>query len=427
MATVFVSGGQRLRGTVPIQGSKNGSLPVLAASLLCRGETVVDNVPDIQDVTTMIEVLRALGAEVAREPGGRVVVNADGLKTTSAPDALVRRMRASFYVAGPLLARHGEAEVPLPGGCVIGRRPVDFHIAGFQALGAAVTVEHGLVRARASRLRGARVFLDPRYRSAGATNHVMMAAALAQGRTIIENASREPETVDCARFLQRAGAKIQGAGGATLVVDGVAELRGCRHSVIPDRMEAGTMLFAAAVTGGDVTVENVEPSQLEAVLRGLSEAGMRVSTDGSWVRLRAPGRPQALDAATAPYPGFPTDMQPCTVAMMSIGGGTSHMEETIFDARFGYTDELRRMGADIRVIDQLAIIRGVERLTGAPVEAPDLRAGAGLVIGALAAEGETRVSQAETLDRGYEDLVGKLAALGARVARPDRRAQLCSA
>jgi len=427
MATIHITGGRPLHGSVGISGSKNGSLPVLAASLLLEGDTLVENVPDIEDVRTMIQVLRALGAEVEFKPGGRVRINSDKLTSTTAPDALVRQMRASFYVAGPLLARYGEAQVPLPGGCVIGRRPVDFHIAGFQSLGASVRVEHGWVRATARRLSGARIFLDPRYRSAGATNNLMMAACLARGRTIIENASREPETQDCAAFLVEAGAKIQGIGGATLVVDGVERLQGCRHAVIPDRMEAGTMLLAAAVTQGDVRVEGVNVGHLEPLTRVLRQAGMEVQTNGDWVRLCSRGRLHAFDVTTAPYPGFPTDMQPGTVVLMCLAEGTSHMEETIFDARYGYTDELRRMGADVRVIDQLAIVRGVKQLSGAPVEAPDIRAGAGLVVAGLAAEGETVISQAELIDRGYENLVEKLAGLGAAIARPADRAKLCLA
>lgn len=427
MAAIHITGGRPLHGSVGVSGSKNGSLPVLAASLLLSGETVVENVPDIEDVRTMIQVLRALGAEVEFQPGGRVRINADNLATTAAPDHLVRQMRASFYVTGPLLARHGEAQVPLPGGCVIGRRPVDFHIAGFQALGASVRVEHGWVRAAGTHLRGARLFLDPRYRSAGATNNLMMAACLAKGRTIIENASREPETQDCARLLVKAGAKIQGIGGGTLVVDGVERLEGCRHRVIPDRMEAGTMLLAAAATQGDVRVEGVNARHLEPLAQALRQAGMEVQKDADWVRLCGRGRPRAFDATTAPYPGFPTDMQPGTVVLMCLAEGSSHMEETIFDARFGYTDELRRMGADIRVIDQLAIVRGVKQLTGAPVEAPDIRAGAGLVVAGLAAEGETVISQAELIDRGYENLVQKLAGLGAGIARPADGAKLCLA
>lgn len=427
MATMHIVGGRSLHGSVPISGSKNGSLPVLAASLLLEGDTVVENVPDIEDTRTMIEVLRALGAEVEFQAGGRVRINTDNLTTTVAPDDLVRKMRASFYVAGPLLARHGEAQVSLPGGCVIGRRPVDFHIAGFQALGASVRVEHGWVHATGRRLHGTRIFLDPRYRSAGATNNVMMAACLAEGRTIVENASREPETEDCARFLVKAGAKIQGIGGATLVIDGVERLHGCQHRVIPDRMEAGTMLLAAAVTQGDVRVEGVNVAHLEPLTRALRQAGMDIEADGDWVRLRSHGRPRAVDVTTAPYPGFPTDMQPGTVVLMCLAEGTSHMEETVFDARFGYTDELRRMGADIRVIDQLAIVPGVKQLTGASVEAPDIRAGAGLVVAALAAQGETVIAQAELIDRGYENFVEKLAGLGANVARPEDRAQLCLA
>jgi UDP-N-acetylglucosamine 1-carboxyvinyltransferase len=424
MASMVIAGGRPLHGVVDVGGSKNGALPVLAGSLLVPGETIVENVPDIEDVATMIDMLRALGVKVAPVGAGTLRIDATHIASTSAPHEIVRKMRASFYVAGPLLARCGEATVPVPGGCVLGPRPVNFHVEGFNALGAQVTEQHGVVHAKARRLRGARVFLDPRFRSVGATHNIMMAAVMAEGTTIIENASREPETVDCARFLNKCGARIAGSGSATIVIDGVKELRGCRHRVIPDRMEAGTFLIAGAATRGDVTVRGVDLTHLEVQLRTLRQAGAQLVTNGHSVRVIGEGRPKAFDTTTGPYPGFPTDMQPCTVALMALADGTSHMHETIFDARFGYTDELLRMGARIRVVDQLAIVRGVEHLWGAPVEASDIRAGAGIVVAALAAQGHTEISGAEFLDRGYENLVEKLAVLGAEVSRPGRR-KLC--
>lgn len=426
MSKIYIAGGSPLHGDINVSGSKNGALPVLAASLLVPGETIVENVPNIEDVATMIEMLRALGVRVDTIAPGVLRIDATNVASATAPHDLVRRMRASFYVSGPLLARLGETEVPLPGGCVLGPRPVNFHIEGFKALGAEVVETHGVVHAKASSLRGGRILLEPRYRSAGATNNTMMAAVLAKGTTVIENASREPETVDCAHFLNKAGARISGIGGTTIVIEGVKRLHGCRHRVIPDRMEAGTYLLGAAVTGGDVAVHGVNVSHLMPLIETVQKAGVEITMVDNSVRLRARGRPRAFDAATGPYPGFPTDMQPATVVLMALANGTSHMEETIFSARFGYTDELRRMGTDVRVISQLAIVRGVKKLTGAPIEASDIRAGAGLALAGLAAEGHTEISGAEFIARGYENFVEKLAQLGAQVTT-HRNQKLCLA
>lgn len=417
MGKVIVTGGQPLRGELRISGSKNGSLPLLAAALLVPGETIIENVPRIRDVMTMLEMLRALGARWQWIGPGQLRIDASELCSTAAPYDLVRAMRGSFYVAGALLGRMREAEVPLPGGCVIGSRPVDFHLAGFRALGAHIEDEHGIMRARATHLRGARIYLDPRYRSVGATINIILAACLAEGTTVIENASREPEVVACQEMLVRCGAKIQGIGAATVVVEGVKRLHGARVQAIPDRMEAGTFLVAGAITGGDVTVENVRPDHMHAVLEKLHEAGFVVHNKGTALRTVGSRRPKAVDISTAPYPGFPTDLQPNFGVLAAVAEGTSVIEETIFESRFNYVDELARMGANIRIVGRAAIIRGVERLYGAPVVATDIRAGSALVLAGLVAEGKTEVEGAEFLDRGYEDLVGKLRVLGAQVER----------
>jgi len=366
MDKICVTGGKPLSGSVQISGSKNGSLPLLAASLLVDGEMVLHNIPHIEDVNAMIEMLRALGAGCEFSSDGVLRIDGSSVSSVRAPYHLVRKMRGSFYVAGPLLARFGEAYVPLPGGCVIGSRPVDFHIRGFKALGARVEEKYGVMRGKATRLRGARIYMDPRLRSVGATVNLMLAATLAKGTTIIENASREPEVVDCQRFLTRCGANIENIGTTTLVIHGVDKLHGCEWQAIPDRMEAGTFLIAAALTRGEVTVERVEPEHLRMVVELLRQAGV---------------------------------------------------EETIFDARFNYVDELVRMGAEVRVMERIAIYKGVPRLSAAPVEATDIRAGAALILAGLAAEGTTEVSGGHLVDRGYEDVTGKLRGLGAQVHR----------
>lgn len=417
LSTIVIEGGVPLRGEVRAGGSKNGTLPLLAAALMVEGETVLENVPLIEDVCTMLEMLKALGARWEWLGPGVLRIDGSGVNRTVAPYDLVRRMRGSFYVAGALLARFREAEVPLPGGCVIGSRPVDFHLAGFRALGAEISEEHGVMRGRASRLRGARIFLDPRYRSVGATINIMLAATLAEGTTVIENASREPEVVSCQEFLSRCGAKIRGIGAATVAIEGVEKLRPARYRAIPDRMEAGTYLLAGALTGGDVTVTCVRPDHMHAVLEKLAEAGYVVHNYGDALRVAGGKRPRAIDVTTAPYPGFPTDLQPNFGVLAAVAQGTSVIEETIFESRFNYADELARMGANIRVVGRAAIIRGVSKLFGAPVEATDIRAGSALVLAGLIAEGRTEVAGAEFLDRGYEALVDKLAALGGSIAR----------
>jgi UDP-N-acetylglucosamine 1-carboxyvinyltransferase len=415
--TLHITGGQPLAGEIRISGSKNGTLPLLAASLLVEGETIIDNVPDIQDVGTMIQMLRALGARCTFIAPGKLRVDASNITSVAPPYDLVRRMRASFYVAGPLLSRFGEAEVPLPGGCVIGARPVDYHIMGFKALGAEVQDRHGVMYARAGRLRGADILLDGHTRSVGATVNIMLAAVLAEGTTVIENASREPEVVCCEDFLRACGADIHGSGSSRLVIKGVEKLHAASGVAIPDRMETGTFLVAGMVTRGDVMLTGVQTEQMAVVIRELVRAGAQIDRTSDTIRIRSRVRPNAVEISTGPYPGFPTDLQPNMAVVGAIGVGTSVIEETIFDMRFSYTDELVRMGAEIQLKDRLAIIKGVEKLYGAPVLANDLRAGSALVLAGLAAEGHTEISGAGHLDRGYENLEGKLTALGAKVHR----------
>jgi UDP-N-acetylglucosamine 1-carboxyvinyltransferase len=414
---VVISGGYPLEGTVRVAGSKNGTLPLLAAALLVEGETIIENVPDIHDVGTMIEMLRRLGAKCTFLNPGVLKIDATSLTSVSAPYDLVRRMRGSFYVAGPLLARFGAAEVPLPGGCVIGSRPVDFHVRGFRALGAEVEEKHGMMYAQATKLRGTRIYMDPRFRSVGATVNIMLAAALAEGTTAIENASREPEVVACQQFLLGCGADIQGIGSATIVVNGVKRLRGSRFTSIPDRMEAGTFMYATAIAGGDVTLDAVSPYHMDYVLETLRQTGVDITIEPSRIRVRAEGRSNPVDISTAPYPGFPTDLQPAHGVLAATSTGTSIIEETIFDARYNYIDELIRMGASVKIVDRAAIFKGVPKLYAAPVEASDIRAGAALILAGIVADGETEITGAEFLDRGYEDIEAKLRTLGARITR----------
>ena len=415
MDTLHIVGGRPLAGEVRISGSKNGSLPLLAAALLVEGETLIDNVPNITDIRIMIQLLRGLGADCSYPRPGLLKIDASHISSVAPPADLMRAMRASFYVAGPLLARFGEAEVPLPGGCVLGQRPVDYHIKGFRELGADVRIEGGVMHARGAHLRGAELLLDGRTRSVGATVNLLLAAVLADGVTIIENASREPEVVSCEQFLHSCGAQIHGIGSSRLVVRGVKRLEPGQVTVIPDRMETGTFLIAGLITRGDITVTHCCPEHMDVVLPDLKRAGARIERDDDRLRLRAVNRPGSVEITTNPYPGFPTDLQPNMAVAAAVATGTSVIEETIFDMRFTYTDELLRMGADIQVKDRVAIIRGVEKLSGAPVVATDLRAGSALVLAGLVADGATEVSGADKLDRGYEDFEGKLTSLGAQL------------
>jgi len=413
MDRMIITGSRRLNGTVKTSGAKNAALPILASSLL-GGECVMANVPQVVDVRTMCKLLSMMGASVSVE-GSRVAIQAEHIHSTEAPYDLVRKMRASVLVLGPLLARWGEATVSLPGGCAIGTRPVDLHLAGLTKLGAEVTVEHGYIRAKAARLRGTRISLD--VPTVTGTENLMMAACLAEGTTSIENAAKEPEIVDLADSLVKRGARITGAGTDLITIEGVQELRGMDHEVIPDRIEAGTFLIAASMTGGDVCVDQCRPRHLEAVMTKLRETGADLDVGKEAVRLKAAGRPKGLDVKTFAYPGFPTDMQAQMMALMCVSTGTSVITETIFESRFIHVPELCRMGADIKVDGHRAVVNGKAALTGAPVMASDLRASAGLILAGLAAEGETEVSRVYHLDRGYERIEEKLRGLGATIRR----------
>lgn len=415
MVRFFITGGNPLRGTVRASGSKNATLPILAACLLHGAPNVIQQVPALKDVTTMCDVLEYLGARVNRE-GDSIRVDATHIQSLEVGEDLMRRMRASNLVLGPLLGRFRRVRISHPGGCNIGSRPMNLHLKGLKALGARIEEKFGYITVEAGKLEGAEIHLD--VPSVGATENIMMAAVLARGTTIIRNAAKEPEIVDLQNFLNRMGARIKGAGTDVIRIEGVKHLNSVEHAVIPDRIEAGTYLVAAAITGGDVTVTNVIPEHLEPVLAKLKEMGFWVETGDEHVRVAAQDRrPRAVDIKTLPHPGFPTDMQPQMMALACLAEGTSVITETVFENRFKHVSELRRMGADIKVEGQIAIIKGVERLTGAPVMATDLRAGAALVLAALAAENGTVVEGVEHIDRGYEKMEQKYTALGARIMR----------
>ncbi len=411
---LIINGGRRLRGAVRVAGGKNSSLAIIAASALAPDVSTLENVPHCRDVETLLGILEALGASTSLE-AGRLTIDARGLNGHVAPYDLCRSMRASFYTAGVLLGRMGRAQVPLPGGCSIGARPVDFHLRGFAALGARVVTEHGYMKASARRLKG-NTFYVPRS-SVGTTINLMMAASTARGATVLQNAAREPEVVDTAVFLNLMGARIKGAGTDAITIEGIKELHGNSYTIIPDRLEAGTYLMAGAASGGDVLVEGMIPEHLIALLAKMEEAGIEVIRNTDGVRARSVADLRAVDVDTAPYPGFATDLHPQMAALLTLARGASTIRETVFEARFAYTDELRRMGANIKAEGDSVHITGVERLTGAPVEAPDIRGGAAVLIAALAAEGTTEISRVENLDRGYEGLERKLRLLGAQISR----------
>lgn len=416
MDKIVISGGIRLHGEVQTSGAKNSALPILASTILGGGECVITNVPRVVDVLTMGKLLRILGASVDHE-GNRAVIKADMIKSAQAPYDLVKTMRASVLVLGPLVARWGEATVSLPGGCAIGSRPVNLHLAGLAKLGAEVSIEHGYIKAKAKRLTGARIYCDAP--TVTGTENLMMAASLAQGTTVIENAAKEPEIVDLADFLVKRGARITGAGTDVVTIEGVRELRGSDHEVIPDRIEAGTHLVAGAITKGSVSVNRCRPDHLDPLLNKLREAGADVHVEKELVHLDATkaARLRGVDVRTLPFPGFPTDMQAQMAALLSMAEGTSVVTETVFESRFMHVEELCRMGADIRVEGNRLVITGRERLTGAPVMASDLRASAGLILAGLAAEGTTEVLRVYHLDRGYERIEEKLRSLGAIIER----------
>ncbi len=417
MHKIQVEGGVALQGDVVVSGAKNAVLPILCATLLAEAPVLVENVPDLHDVATTLKLLADLGASIERDrDAGSVRVDARGVNRHVASYELVKTMRASVLVLGPLLARFGQSEVSLPGGCAIGSRPVDQHIKGLRALGAEVVIEHGYIRASAERLRGGRVVFD--VVSVTGTENVMMAAVLAEGTSVLENAAREPEVTDLAECLNALGAKISGAGTDTITIEGVASLGGGRHRVIADRIEAGTFLVAAAMTGGRIRTLGARADCLDAVLGKLRDAGATIEVSDQHIVLDMHGRrPRAVDITTAPHPAFPTDMQAQFMAMNCIADGAGVINETIFENRFMHVQELQRLGADIRVDGHTAVVRGVERLSGAPVMATDLRASASLILAGLVAEGETLIDRIYHLDRGYDRIEAKLSALGATIRR----------
>jgi UDP-N-acetylglucosamine 1-carboxyvinyltransferase len=416
MDKLHIFGGPVLDGEVRISGAKNAALPILAATLLAEGPSVVANVPHLQDITTTMELLGRMGVQLVLDERMRVEVNADTISRFSAPYELVKTMRASILVLGPLVARFGRADVSLPGGCAIGSRPVNLHIEGLRAMGADIRVENGYIRATAKRLKGARLVMD--LVTVTGTENLMMAAALADGETVIENAAREPEVLDLANWLNAMGAQIEGAGSDTIRVEGVDRLVGTHYSVLPDRIETGTYLVAAAITGGRVKVRDTRPDLLDATLQKLREAGARVATGSDWIELDMEGRrPRSVDVHTAPYPAFPTDMQAQFTALNSVAEGVGTITETVFENRFMHVQEMQRMGAKIRLEGNVAICTGVDRLTAAPVMATDLRASASLVLAGLVARGETVVDRIYHIDRGYDCIEEKLSTLGARIKR----------
>lgn len=409
-----IEGGRRLTGEVRISGAKNAALPLMAASILAGDKVVLENVPRVRDVMTFCQLLEGMGIGYRWLSSHTLEIDPMGLSGVTAPHEFVRAMRASILVLGPLLARVGEARVSLPGGCAIGARPIDQHLKGLEQLGAEIEVKEGYIHARAKRLRGSRIYLD--VPTVTGTENLLMAAAGAEGETVIENAATEPEVVEVAIALREMGVEVEGEGTGVIRVRGKKDFRGFRHRIIPDRIEAGTFIIATAITRGNVLLKEVRPDHLEAVLKKVKEAGVEVVQEAPGaLRVWAADRPRAVDVRTAPYPGFPTDMQAQFMALMAIAKGLSVITETIFENRFLHVNELQRMGAKIRIYGQNAIVEGVPRLMGAPVEATDLRAGASLVLAGLIAEGETLVGGVHHLERGYESLKEKLKGLGARI------------
>jgi UDP-N-acetylglucosamine 1-carboxyvinyltransferase len=413
---LLIRGGQRLEGTVSISGAKNAALPILAGTLLATEPVTVRNVPHLKDVATTITLLQSMGARATFDEKLNVEVDGSAVTERRAPYELVRTMRASILVLGPLVARFGEADVSLPGGCAIGTRPVNLHVQGLRAMGAKVSVENGFIRARADRLQGAHIVFDTS--TVTGTENLMMAAVLAEGESVLENAAREPEVGDLANFLNEMGAKVSGAGSSVIRIEGVEKLGSADYEVMPDRIETGTYLVAAAMTGGKVRLNRVVPGSLEAVIAKLHEAGAAIEVGSDWIELDMQGRrPKAVDIRTSPYPGFPTDMQAQFCALNAIAEGVGTVTETIFENRFQHILELQRMGADIQIEGNTAVCRGIDKLTAAPVMATDLRASAGLVLAGLAASGETLVDRIYHIDRGYERIEEKLQQLGAAIKR----------
>ncbi|NVK32791.1 MAG: UDP-N-acetylglucosamine 1-carboxyvinyltransferase [Gammaproteobacteria bacterium] len=415
MERLKIEGGHPIAGEVTISGAKNAVLPIIAATLLCRTPSNLSNVPDLDDVRTMLDLVAGMGASVTTD-GDEVSVDARQITNPIAPDELVRTMRASILVLGPLVARAGEAKVSLPGGCAIGSRPVDLHVEGLRQMGAEITLEAGYIHAKCERLHGARILFEKV--TVTGTENLMMAAALAEGTTVLENAAREPEIVDLANFLNRCGAVVKGAGSQTIVIQGVSQLKGASHSICPDRIETGTFLVAAAIAQSSIRCNKSDPASLEAVLAKLKESGAKIETGEDWISLDMMGqRPKCVDITTAPYPAFPTDMQAQFCVLNSVGVGVATVVETIFENRFMHVAELQRMGADISISGNAAIIRGVEKLEGASVEATDLRASASLVIAGAIAGGTTYVDKVYHIDRGYENIEAKLKGIGVHIER----------
>ncbi|HLR67731.1 UDP-N-acetylglucosamine 1-carboxyvinyltransferase [Virgibacillus alimentarius] len=423
MEKIIVRGGQQLKGTVRVEGAKNAVLPVIAASILAsEGKSVIKDVPVLADVYTINEVLRNINANVHFE-NNTVTVDASKDLKTEAPFEYVRKMRASVLVLGPLLARYGHANVAMPGGCAIGSRPIDLHLKGFEAMGAEVHVGNGFVEVKTQgRLQGAKIYLD--MPSVGATENIMMAAALAEGKTILENCAKEPEIVDLANYLNKMGARIVGAGTETIRIEGVEKLTGVEHAIIPDRVEAGTFMVAAAITGGNVLIENAESEHLRSVISKLQEMDVNVQEENDGIRVIGPEKLASTDIKTLPHPGFPTDMQSQMMSLMLCAHGTSVITETVFENRFMHVEEFRRMNAKLKIEGRSVIIEGPCELQGAEVAATDLRAAAALILAGLRAEGTTRVTQLKHLDRGYVDFAGKLASLGADVERVDENGEV---
>ena len=421
MEKLVIHGGRRLEGRVKISGAKNAVLPIIAATLLGQDSpSLLDEVPALEDVHTITEVLQKLGVKAEfRKETHQLFVDSTVIGSCEAPYDLVRKMRASFLIMGPLLARCGQAKISLPGGCAIGTRPIDLHLKGFEALGAEIRVGHGFIEAAAPEgLKGAKIYLD--FPSVGATENIIMAASMAEGQTVLENPAQEPEIVDLANYLNVMGAKIRGAGTNVIKIDGVPKLTGRDYTIIPDRIEAGTYMVAAAMTRGDVYIENAISEHLKPVIAKLKEAGVTIEEDVNGIRVTCDRRTKSVDIKTMPYPGFPTDMQAQFMAMMAISEGTGVVTETVFENRFMHVDELKRMGAKIKIDGRTSIVEGVEKLYGCQVKATDLRAGAAMVLAGLVAEGETQVGYMHHIGRGYDNLVEKLVGLGADICRVDQ-------
>ncbi|HKK83005.1 MAG TPA: UDP-N-acetylglucosamine 1-carboxyvinyltransferase [Atribacterota bacterium] len=411
----LITGGKPLKGTVVIDGAKNSALSIMAACLLSREVSILENVPRLKDVYSMIEVIKILGVNVEWIDNNTLSIDPDDFNNYEAPYELVKTMRASFLVMGPLLARLKKAKISLPGGCAIGARPVDFHLKGFRAMGANITTEKGYIKAEVKKLTGNDIYID--FPSLGATENIMMAASLAEGTTIIENAAKDPEVIELGNFLNKMGAQINGLGNDIVTIKGVKSLKGVKYKVIADRIEGGTYMIAGAITGGNIEIKNVNPYYLKSCIVKLEESGLRVDIKDDSIFISAPERIKSVDIKTMPFPGFPTDMQAQFMALMTIANGTSIITENVFENRFAHAGDLRRMGADIKIEGRNSIIKGVKKLSAAPVMASDLRGGAALVLGALVAEGTTEISRIYHIDRGYVRLEEKLRALGANIRR----------